>query len=279
MLRCATVRAMTMDYKATLNLPQTDFPMKANLPQREPEILARWERERLYELIQEARRGRPLYVLHDGPPYANGRIHIGHALNKILKDIIVKSKTMEGYQVPFGPGRGRGRVRGAHLAVDLRKVSPGELAPSALQPRGPGRQLSIRRQDRLDRDLDDHAVDVARQPGRVPASGLRLCVCAGRGRGAGDRREAGGCGGQGLRPFQVHRSGGQEGADPVWRVRGLALPPPGVGGHFADPARRIRHSGARDRVRAHRAGAWAGRLRAGAQVQRPALSSRDPGAV
>src|SRR3989449_1964380 len=104
MLRCATVRAMTMDYKATLNLPQTDFPMKANLPQREPEILACWERERLYELIQEARRGRPLYVLHDGPPYANGRIHIGHALNKILKDIIVKSKTMEGYQVPFVPG-------------------------------------------------------------------------------------------------------------------------------------------------------------------------------
>src|SRR5437667_8456842 len=104
MLRCATVRAMTMDYKATLSLPQTDFPMKANLPQREPEILARWERERLYELIQEARRGRPLYVLHDGPPYANGRIHIGHALNKILKDVIVKSKTMEGYQVPFVPG-------------------------------------------------------------------------------------------------------------------------------------------------------------------------------
>ena len=93
-----------MDYKATLNLPQTDFPMKANLPQREPEILARWEREHLYERIQEARRGRPLYVLHDGPPYANGRIHIGHALNKVLKDIVVKSKTMEDYQVPFVPG-------------------------------------------------------------------------------------------------------------------------------------------------------------------------------
>src|SRR5437867_12883877 len=98
MLRCATVRAMTMDYKATLNLPQTDFPMKANLPQREPEILARWERERLYELIQEARRGRPLSVLHDGPPYANGRIHIGHALNKILKDISVNSNAMAGDQ-------------------------------------------------------------------------------------------------------------------------------------------------------------------------------------
>lgn len=93
-----------MDYKATLNLPQTSFPMKANLPQREPEMLARWERERLYERIQEAGAGKPLYVLHDGPPYANGRIHIGHALNKILKDIIVKSKTMEGYRAPYVPG-------------------------------------------------------------------------------------------------------------------------------------------------------------------------------
>ena len=93
-----------MDYKATLNLPKTDFPMKANLPQREPELLALWEKERLYEQIQEAGKGRPRYVLHDGPPYANGRIHIGHALNKILKDIIVKSKTMAGYQVPYVPG-------------------------------------------------------------------------------------------------------------------------------------------------------------------------------
>ena len=93
-----------MDYKATLNLPKTDFPMKANLPQREPELLASWEQERLYEQIQEAGKGRPLYVLHDGPPYANGRIHIGHALNKILKDIVIKSKTMAGYQVPYVPG-------------------------------------------------------------------------------------------------------------------------------------------------------------------------------
>jgi len=93
-----------MDYKATLNLPQTAFPMKANLPQREPELLAWWEQERLYERIQEAGRNRPLYLLHDGPPYANGRIHIGHALNKILKDIIVKSKTMAGYRVPYVPG-------------------------------------------------------------------------------------------------------------------------------------------------------------------------------
>ncbi len=93
-----------MDYKATLNLPKTDFPMKANLPQREPELLASWEQERLYEQIQAAGKGKPLYILHDGPPYANGRIHIGHALNKILKDIIIKSKTMAGYQVPYVPG-------------------------------------------------------------------------------------------------------------------------------------------------------------------------------
>ncbi|WP_447968989.1 isoleucine--tRNA ligase [Nitrospira sp. M1] len=93
-----------MDYKPTLNLPQTDFPMKANLPQREPALLAWWEEQRLYEKIQEAGAEKPLYLLHDGPPYANGKIHIGHALNKILKDIIIKYKTMEGYRVPYVPG-------------------------------------------------------------------------------------------------------------------------------------------------------------------------------
>ena len=93
-----------MDYKSTLNLPKTDFPMKANLPQREPEMLAWWEQEKLYDQIQAMGQGRPRYVLHDGPPYANGRIHIGHALNKVLKDIIVKSKTMAGFQAPYVPG-------------------------------------------------------------------------------------------------------------------------------------------------------------------------------
>lgn len=93
-----------MDYKATLNLPKTDFPMKANLPQREPEMLAWWEQQKLYDQIQAMGQGRPRYVLHDGPPYANGRIHIGHALNKILKDIIVKSKTMAGFHAPYVPG-------------------------------------------------------------------------------------------------------------------------------------------------------------------------------
>jgi isoleucyl-tRNA synthetase len=93
-----------MDYKSTLNLPRTDFPMKANLPQREPELLAWWEEIRLYDRIQQEGQGRPGYVLHDGPPYANGRIHIGHALNKILKDMIVKSKTMAGFRSPYVPG-------------------------------------------------------------------------------------------------------------------------------------------------------------------------------
>ena len=97
---------IVMDYKSTLNLPKTDFPMKANLPQREPELLAWWDQERLYARIQEAGKGRPRYLLHDGPPYANGRIHIGHALNKILKDIIVKSKTMAGLSCPLCAGVG-----------------------------------------------------------------------------------------------------------------------------------------------------------------------------
>ncbi|HSR36470.1 MAG TPA: class I tRNA ligase family protein, partial [Desulfurivibrionaceae bacterium] len=94
----------TTDYKATLNLPQTDFKMKANLAQREPEFLKQWEEQGLYAAVQQATAGRPLYVLHDGPPYANGRTHMGHALNKILKDIILKSKRMAGYHCPYVPG-------------------------------------------------------------------------------------------------------------------------------------------------------------------------------
>src|SRR5690554_5956440 len=92
------------DYKATLNLPETAFPMKANLSQREPAMLQRWEEANLYQEIREVSQGRPVFVLHDGPPYANGDIHIGHAVNKILKDIIVKSKTLAGYDAPYVPG-------------------------------------------------------------------------------------------------------------------------------------------------------------------------------
>jgi isoleucyl-tRNA synthetase len=92
------------ELKATLNLPHTDFPMKANLPQTEPKRLAAWEHERLYEQIRAVRQDAPSYVLHDGPPYANGPIHLGHALNKCLKDFIVKSKTMAGFNAPYVPG-------------------------------------------------------------------------------------------------------------------------------------------------------------------------------
>ncbi len=93
-----------MDYKLTLNLPKTDFPMKADLPRREPLFLKDWEDADIYRLIREAARGRKKYILHDGPPYANGDIHLGHALNKTLKDIIVKFKTMRGFDSPYVPG-------------------------------------------------------------------------------------------------------------------------------------------------------------------------------
>ncbi|MEO5572898.1 MAG: isoleucine--tRNA ligase [Gammaproteobacteria bacterium] len=92
------------DYKDTLNLPQTDFPMKANLPAREPEILKQWEDIGLYAKLREVGRDREKFVLHDGPPYANGEIHIGHAVNKVLKDIIVKAKTLSGFDAPYVPG-------------------------------------------------------------------------------------------------------------------------------------------------------------------------------
>lgn len=93
-----------MDYKDTLNLPVTDFPMKAGLAQREPEQLAAWEKEQLYRKIREAGAGRPRFILHDGPPYANGNIHTGTALNKILKDIIIRSRQMAGFDAPYVPG-------------------------------------------------------------------------------------------------------------------------------------------------------------------------------
>ena len=93
-----------VDLKSTINLPKTTFPMKANLPQNEPKILERWQEMRLYDRIRQARKGSPVYVLHDGPPYANGPIHLGHALNKCLKDFVVKSKNMAGFDAPYIPG-------------------------------------------------------------------------------------------------------------------------------------------------------------------------------
>ncbi|MDO6773749.1 isoleucine--tRNA ligase [Shewanella sp. 3_MG-2023] len=92
------------DYKSTLNLPETDFPMRGNLANREPAMLDRWTQDELYQKIRDSRIGRKPFILHDGPPYANGNIHIGHSVNKILKDIIVKSKTMAGFDAPYIPG-------------------------------------------------------------------------------------------------------------------------------------------------------------------------------
>src|SRR5256714_1315546 len=93
-----------MDYKSTLNLPQTGFPMKADLVAREPQRLEKWHSSRLYEKIQAARAGGEKFVLHDGPPFANGDIHIGNALNKILKDFIVKYRNLRGRNAPYVPG-------------------------------------------------------------------------------------------------------------------------------------------------------------------------------
>ena len=95
---------MSENYKESLNLPRTDFPMKANLAAREPEMLKGWEKSRLYEQIQKAREGRESFVLHDGPPFANGDVHMGTALNKILKDLVVKSQSMLGKRAPYVPG-------------------------------------------------------------------------------------------------------------------------------------------------------------------------------
>src|SRR3954467_12568383 len=92
------------DYKHTINLPETKFPMKADLAQREPAMLKRWEEQGTYKKLREVARGRPRFVLHDGPPYANGDIHIGHAVNKILKDIVVRTRQMLGRDSVYVPG-------------------------------------------------------------------------------------------------------------------------------------------------------------------------------
>lgn len=99
-----TTADRTMDYKHTLNLPETDFPMRGMLPKQEPGRVSKWQDMNLYQRLRDTRAGAPLFVLHDGPPYANGSIHIGHALNKILKDIIVKSKNLAGFDAPYVPG-------------------------------------------------------------------------------------------------------------------------------------------------------------------------------
>jgi len=95
---------LPLDYKDTLLMPKTDFPMRGNLTKKEPEIQQKWEENRIYEKVQKRTSGRPKFVLHDGPPYANGSIHMGHALNKVIKDFIVRSRSMLGYDAPYVPG-------------------------------------------------------------------------------------------------------------------------------------------------------------------------------
>ena len=103
-MKVRPMNAFSVDLKKTVNLPKTEFPMKANLPTAEPKMLAHWESTNLYHRIRDARQGKPPYILHDGPPYANGNIHLGTAFNKILKDFIVKSKSMAGFDAPYVPG-------------------------------------------------------------------------------------------------------------------------------------------------------------------------------
>ncbi|WP_272999511.1 isoleucine--tRNA ligase [Hydrogenibacillus schlegelii] len=118
-----------MDYRSTLNLPRTDFPMRANLPQLEPKIQARWDAMRIYEKVQARTKGRPKFVLHDGPPYANGDIHVGHALNKVLKDIIVRSRSQMGYDAPYVPGFDTHGMPIEHAVITQRGVDRKAVDP------------------------------------------------------------------------------------------------------------------------------------------------------
>jgi len=116
-----------MDYKPTLNLPSTTFSMKADLPKREPELLQKWSEQGIYALIRKKRHGRKKYILHDGPPYANGHIHMGHVLNKILKDIVVKFKTLKGYDAPYVPGWDCHGLPVEHQLLKELKIKKGEI--------------------------------------------------------------------------------------------------------------------------------------------------------
>ena len=121
---------MTHDYKSTINLPQTDFPMRGDLPKREPGWLAEWEKVDRYAQIQAITAGRPMFLLHDGPPYANGIIHLGHAINKILKDIVVKSKLLAGFHAPYVPGWD---CHGMPIEIQIEKQYGKGLPPAEVQ--------------------------------------------------------------------------------------------------------------------------------------------------
>ena len=158
-----------MDYKDTLNLPKTDFPMKANLPKREPEMLERWEAMDLYGRIRQAAAKRPLWILHDGPPYANGHIHMGTALNKILKDIIVKSRSMIGTNAVYVPGWD---CHGLPIEHQVDK----ELGLTGDRRRAPGHgsRREVRRVPRVRRQVHRHPARGVQAPRRVRRLGAPL---------------------------------------------------------------------------------------------------------
>ncbi len=134
-----------LDYSKTVNLPRTDFPMKANLPAREPEIQRRWRDEDLYGRVRRAREGAPRFVLHDGPPYANGDIHIGTALNKVLKDIVVKFATMRGFDAPYVPGWDTHGMPIEHAALRALGLNRRDL--SALELRHKCQEFALKYRD------------------------------------------------------------------------------------------------------------------------------------
>ena len=116
-----------MDYSTTLNLPRTDFPMKAGLPKKEPQVYEHWEKTEVYRKMREKRKGAPRFILHDGPPYANGSIHMGTALNKVLKDIINKYKYMRGYDIPYVPGWDTHGLPIEHQVIKSKKIKREEV--------------------------------------------------------------------------------------------------------------------------------------------------------
>ncbi|MBX5477114.1 MAG: isoleucine--tRNA ligase, partial [Clostridia bacterium] len=140
-----------MDYRKTVLLPQTDFPMRARLPEREPEFQARWEAMRLYERLREARRGRPKFVLHDGPPYASGSAHIGTAMNKVLKDVIVRSHTMNGEDAPYVPGWDTHGLPIERRVIEEARLDWHEAGPLAVRERC--REFALRHIDIMTRQF------------------------------------------------------------------------------------------------------------------------------
>ena len=120
---------MSKKYNATLNLPRTKFSMRGNLTQKEPRILEKWEKMNLYEVVRRQAEGKPQFILHDGPPYANGAIHMGQALNKVLKDIIVKFHSLIGYDAPYVPGWD---THG--LPIEQRVIKSSQVSRHALDP-------------------------------------------------------------------------------------------------------------------------------------------------